>query len=68
MEPDRPMPWSQVAGIVESRRRLWVTTRLSDGPWRRWMTSHPHAAHRINHTLARVIGALMRVASRVMGR
>lgn len=64
-EPDRPMPWSLAAGIVESRRRLCVTTRMSEGPWRSWITSHPRAAHKINRALARVFGALIRAAQRV---
>ena len=67
-EPDRPMPRSQVAGIVESRRRLWATTRMGSGPWRRWMTSHPRTAHKINHVLARIVGVLIRAASRVRSR
>lgn len=63
-EADRPVPKSMAAGIVESHRRLWLTRRMGDGLWRRWMTAHPHAAHKINHAIARAIGALIRLASR----
>ncbi len=67
-EADGPVPKSLAAGIVESHRRLWLTRRVGDGPWRHWMTARPHAAHKMNHALARVIGALIRLASRLSGR